>query len=76
MIVKTTWLRTLRDLRSGDLTMLIAAVALAVGALSSVSLFADRLAGAFNRDAKQLLGGDSVVVSDQPTPASIKALAK
>ncbi|MDI9333325.1 MAG: FtsX-like permease family protein [Cytophagales bacterium] len=67
---------TLRDLRSGDLTMLIAAVALAVGALSSVSLFADRLAGAFARDAKQLLGGDAVVVSDQPTPPSIEALAK
>ncbi len=56
--------------------MLIAAVALAVGALSSVSLFADRLAGAFARDAKQLLGGDAVVVSDQPTPSSIEALAK
>ncbi len=67
---------TIRDLRSGDLTMLIAAVALAVGALNSVSLFADRLAGAFARDAKQLLGGDAVVVSDQPTQPSIEALAK
>jgi putative ABC transport system permease protein len=56
--------------------MLIAAVALAVGALSSVSLFADRLSSAFSRDAKQLLGGDAVVVSDQPTPASVLALAK
>jgi putative ABC transport system permease protein len=72
----TFFKNTLRDLRSGDLTMLIAAVALAVGALSSVSLFADRLAGAFARDAKQLLGGDAVVVSDQPTPHSIDALAK
>jgi len=56
--------------------MLIAAVALAVGALSSVSLFADRLSSAFNRDAKQLLGGDAVVVSDQPTPLTIEVLAK
>ncbi len=67
---------TLRDLRSGDLTMLIAAVALAVGALCAVSLFADRLSGAFARDAKQLLGGDAVVVSDQPLPSRIEALAK
>ena len=67
---------TLRDLRSGDLTMLIAAVALAVGALSSVSLFADRLSSAFGRDAKQLLGGDAVVVSDQPTPPAILEIAK
>jgi putative ABC transport system permease protein len=73
---KNTMRHVFRDLRSGDLTMLIAAVALAVGALSSVSLFADRLSGAFSRDAKQLLGGDAVVVSDQPTPPSIEALAK
>jgi len=75
-IWQSVFKNTLRDLRSGDLTMLIAAVALAVGALSSVSLFADRLVGAFARDAKQLLGGDAVVVSDQPTPPSIEALAK
>ncbi len=75
-IWQSVFKNTLRDLRSGDLTMLIAAVALAVGALSSVSLFADRLAGAFARDAKQLLGGDAVVVSDQPTPPLIIALAK
>lgn len=67
---------TKRDLRSGDLTILIAAVALAVGALSAVSLFADRLASAFNRDAKQLLGGDAVVVSDQPTNPALLELAK
>jgi putative ABC transport system permease protein len=66
---------TMRDLRSGDLTMLIAAVALAVGALSAVSLFADRLSSAFSRDAKQLLGGDAVVVSDQPTSPAIVELA-
>jgi putative ABC transport system permease protein len=75
-IVHPTWQRTLRDLRSGQLTMLILAVALAVGALSAVSLFADRLSSAFSRDAKQLLGGDAVVVSDQPTPPAILALAK
>ena len=75
-LMRQSWQHALRDLRSGDLTMLIAAVALAVGALSSVSLFADRLSGAFNRDAKQLLGGDAVVVSDQPIPPSIEALAK
>ena len=75
-IWQSVFKNTVRDLRSGDLTMLIAAVALAVGALSSVSLFADRLSGAFSRDAKQLLGGDAVVVSDQPTPDAIKLLAK
>jgi putative ABC transport system permease protein len=65
-----------RDLRVGDLNMLIAAVTLAVAALCAVSLFADRLNGAFNRDAQQLLGGDAVVVSDQSTPEAVINLAK
>jgi putative ABC transport system permease protein len=56
--------------------MLIAAVALAVGALTAVSLFADRLSSAFSRDANQLLGGDAVVVSDQPTSPAILEIAK
>lgn len=75
-LFRQIWRNVLRDLRSGDLTMLILAVALAVGALSAVSLFADRLSGALTRDAKQLLGGDAVVVSDQPTSPDITALAK
>jgi putative ABC transport system permease protein len=62
--------RTLgRDLRSGDLRLLIVAVALAVAALTAVGFFADRLKGGLQRDARQLLGGDAVVASDQPTEA-------
>ena len=44
------------------------AVALAVAALTAVGFFADRLQGGLARDARQLLGGDAVVSSDQPTP--------
>jgi putative ABC transport system permease protein len=61
--------RTLgRDLRAGELRLLIVAVTLAVAALTAVGFFADRLQGGLARDARQLLGGDAVVSSDQPTP--------
>ena len=57
-----------RDLRSGELRLLIVAVTLAVAALTAVGFFADRLKGGLQRDARQLIGGDAVVSSDKPTP--------
>ncbi len=69
---KTLW----RDLRAGQLRLLIIAVTLAVAALTAVGFFADRLKGGMQRDARQLLGGDAVVVSDQATPAALQELAK
>ena len=51
-----------RDLRAGELRLIIVAVLLAVAALSSVGFFADRLQAGLQRDARQLLGGEVVVV--------------
>ena len=62
------WRTLWRDLRSGDLRLLIVAVTLAVAALTAVGFFADRLKGGLQRDARQLLGGDAVISSDNPTP--------
>ena len=62
------WRTLWRDLRAGELRLLIVAVTLAVAALTAVGFFADRLKGGLQRDASQLLGGDLVVVSDNPTP--------
>ena len=59
-----------RDLRAGELRLLILAVTLAVAALTSVGFFADRLQRGLQRDALQLLGGDAVIASDRPTPAA------
>ncbi|WP_300054934.1 FtsX-like permease family protein [Malikia sp.] len=59
-----------RDWRAGELTLLLLAVTLAVAALTAVGFFADRLQGGLQRDARQLLGGDLVVRSDQPLPPS------
>lgn len=65
-----------RDLRAGDLRLLILAVCLAVAALTSVGFFSQRLAMGLQRDAGKLLGGDSVVVSDRPDDGRWRALAE
>ena len=65
-----------RDLRAGDLRLLIVAVTLAVAALSAVGFFADRLKNGLQRDAAQLLGGDVVIASDEATPAAFKERAR
>ena len=57
-----------RDLRAGELRLLMLSVALAVAALTAVGFLADRMQSGLWRDASQLLGGDAVVVSDQRTP--------
>ena len=55
-----------RDLRSIELVYLLAALIISVTALSSVGFLADRLQRAFQFDARQLIAGDLLVVSDRP----------
>ncbi|MEY3998910.1 MAG: hypothetical protein RLY60_1722, partial [Pseudomonadota bacterium] len=60
MVGKALW----RDARAGELRLLFVAVSLGVAALSSVGFLADRIEAGLQRDARQLLGGDAVLVSD------------
>ncbi|MFG6456746.1 ABC transporter permease [Roseateles sp. BYS96W] len=69
------WRQLLRDWRAGELRLLMLAVALAVAALCAVAFLSDRLDQGLRRDAAQLLGGDAVVASDQPTPPALVELA-
>ena len=68
-------LQTRRDLRSGSMRFLLVAVVLAVAALTAVAFFADRIERGLSRDAAQLLGGDAVVVGDQPLPVEFEVRA-
>lgn len=68
-------LQTWRDARAGELHLLILALMLAVAAVCAVAFLSDRLDQGLRRDAAQLLGGDAVVASDQPTPAPVRELA-
>lgn len=76
LFIKLGWRSLWRDLRAGELRLLIVAVTLAVAALTAVGFFADRLKGGLQRDARQLLGGDAVLRSDQTTPDAFIAKAK
>lgn len=64
-----------RDFRAGELRLLVVAVMLAVAALTAVGFFADRINGGLARDARQMLGGDAIVASDQPAPPQFAAKA-
>ncbi len=55
--VKQTW----RDLRSGDLRLLVLAVVIAVAAITSVGFLSDRVGRALERDAARMLGADLVL---------------
>src|SRR5450755_4895919 len=70
------WRQLVRDFRAGELRLLVVAVTLAVAALTAVGFFADRINGGLARDARQLLGGDAIVSSDQPAPATFEAKAR
>jgi putative ABC transport system permease protein len=70
------WRNLWRDLRSGELNLLVLSVVLAVAALSAVGFFSDRLQAGLWRDARQLIGGDAVLVSDKPTAENFVQKAK
>ncbi|MGV8805887.1 MAG: ABC transporter permease [Polaromonas sp.] len=76
LFIRLGWKTLLRDLRAGELRLLMVAVTLAVASLTAVGFFADRLNGGLQRDALQLLGGDAVVRSDGPVPPAFVDKAK
>jgi len=64
-----------RDWRAGELTVLIAAMMLAVASIGTVGFFADRVKGALARQANLLLGGDILISGDRPLPDTFAAEA-
>src|SRR6266700_3009452 len=54
----------LRDWRAGELRVLALALVLAVGGVSSVAFFADRVRQALTREAHQVLGADVLMTAD------------
>lgn len=63
-----SWRLLGRELRSGELRLLFAALCVAVAAVTAVGFFADRIRMALEREAQQLMGGDLVVIADRPLP--------
>jgi len=54
----------LRDWRAGELRVLALALVLAVGGVSSVAFFADRVRQSLTREAHQVLGADVLLTAD------------
>ena len=73
---RMAWRQLGRDLRAGELRLLMIAVTLAVAALTAVAFFADRMQAGLTRDAAALLGGDALIASDQPLPPAFEATAQ
>ena len=65
-----------RDWRAGELTILIAAMVLAVASIGTVGFFADRVKGALGKQANLLLGADVLISGDRPLPEAFAAEAK
>ncbi|MBT8090125.1 MAG: FtsX-like permease family protein [Gammaproteobacteria bacterium] len=64
-----------RELRSGEVLVLLAAVGLAVGALTAVGFLTDRIGKAVARQANEVLAADLRLRSQEPVPAAWSELA-
>jgi len=55
-----------RNARSGEATVLIVALFIAVMSVTTVAFFADRVEAALNRQANEFIAADVVVIADKP----------
>jgi putative ABC transport system permease protein len=65
-----------RNWSAGELRVLLLALVIAVASVTTVGFFADRVQGALDAQANELLGGDLVVIADQPIPPALVELAR
>ncbi|MCX7185368.1 MAG: FtsX-like permease family protein [Nitrosospira sp.] len=65
-LLKLSFRMLRRDWRAGELRVLVFALVVAVGGMTTVGFFADRVQMALSRQGNQLLGADLIIVSDRP----------
>ncbi|MEM9624015.1 MAG: FtsX-like permease family protein, partial [Pseudomonadota bacterium] len=65
----------MRDLRSGEMGLLLMALVVAVGTVTSISLFVDRLHQALLLESANFLAADRQISSSQPIPESFRVAA-
>ncbi|MGQ4582754.1 FtsX-like permease family protein [Lysobacter sp. F60174L2] len=74
-VLAMAWRQMRRDLKAGDVRILLAALVLAVLAVTAVGFVTDRAERALTLQANQLLGGDAVVRGDAPVGVEIERAA-
>ena len=74
-VLRAAWRQTRRDLKAGEVRILLAALVLAVLAVTTIGFVTDRAQRALAMEANQLLGGDAVVSSERPIEGAIAEAA-
>ena len=74
-MIRLSWRLLGRELRSGELRLLFAALVVAVAAVTAVGFFTERVRLALVQEAHQLLGGDLLLIADHPWSAATRDLA-
>jgi putative ABC transport system permease protein len=72
-LLRLAWRQLRRDLASGELRVLFAALTLAVVAVTAVGFVTDRATRALALEANRLLGGDAVLRSDSPIAPELRS---
>ncbi|MEO2175805.1 MAG: FtsX-like permease family protein [bacterium] len=67
MAIKLLW----RDWRSGELTLLLASLVIAVSTVTTITLFVDRLQQALYQESATFLAADRVIASNDPIDSAI-----
>ncbi|WNG35528.1 FtsX-like permease family protein [Archangium violaceum] len=75
-LLKMAWRQLRRDFAAGELRILLAALVLAVLAVTSIGFVTDRAERALALEANRLLGGDAVVIGDTPLDGVVREAAK
>ena len=73
--LRLSWLMLRRDWRTGEWRVLLIALVLAVGSISTVGLFANRVGLALQQQATSFLGADLRLVATHPFPPAYRAAA-
>jgi putative ABC transport system permease protein len=73
--MRLAWRQLRRDLKAGDIRILLAALTLAVVAVTAIGFVTDRAERALAIEANRLLGGDAVVRGDAPITGTIRKAA-
>ncbi|EPX59296.1 putative inner membrane transport permease [Cystobacter fuscus DSM 2262] len=75
-LLKMAWRQLRRDFAAGELRILLAALVLAVLAVTAIGFVTDRAERALALEANRLLGGDAVVLGDTPLDGVVREAAK
>ncbi|NZA25612.1 FtsX-like permease family protein [Luteimonas sp. SJ-92] len=74
-VARLAWTQLRRDLAAGEVRIMLAALVLAVLAVTAVGLVTDRAGRALAIEANRLLGGDAVLRADAPIGDAVREAA-